>query len=395
MLEVILILFVVFVWFTLAQTPIPRIVFSSGKDPSPNETPQQEKAKAFSCLVELAGTDAQGCEAAAFNIKMRGLISASENQRDVDVQILIADDTDEPEEPRPVLSTTKQYQMEDSPAFCFRAHIGKLPNCVTVLSDWTQIAKIRIDLLRFPRQGTRKLKFITSIISVAGDRELACSQAGIDHENNQVGYIDARENHQRADILTVQLAAAAVFSFAPKSTEAALGVIYDWISAKSKVHTSGSLDKVLKDAFESENAHDQPDIDAVCKEMIESATIIERYEAIELCLCVARGTGNIGPEQTAVLNRLADSLGVDPDKFQAKVQKILPLDIYQNKDVEFILGITPEMNDDQARKQLNKEYRKWNGRVTHPDPDTQAQAKGMLNLIADARTKYTEKTCTT
>ena len=84
---------------------------------------------------------------------------------------------------------------------------------------------------------------------------------------------------------------------------------------------------------------------------------------------------------------------MDRDKFQAKVQKILPLGIYESKDFGFILGMRPDMSADEARRQLNKEYRKWNARVTHADPDTQTQAGQMLALIADARTKYIEQTC--
>jgi hypothetical protein len=400
MLEVILILLVLLVWISLAQISMPRLVISRGKKPAPNTSPEPKKAGPFRCMVELAKTDAQGREADSFEVKIRGLISAPVDQCDVDVQFLIADVADERSEPRPVLSTAKQFQMEDSPAFCFRANIGKLPNSVTCLSSWTQVARIRADLLRFPRKGKRKLKFITSIISTTGDRELACAAAAIDYENDRVGYIDAKENRQRAETLTVQLAAA-VCSSEKKPTEAAVKVVSDWINAKIKASAGADneaqkrseLEQVLKDALQCCDEHNRPNIDAVCKEITEAATIIERYEAIELCLLVARATGNISPEQTTVLGGLADSLGVDRDKFQAKVQKILPLGIYESKDFGFILGMRADMSADEARRQLNKEYRKWNARVTHANPDTQTQASQMLALIADARTKYIEQTC--
>jgi hypothetical protein len=401
MLEVILILLVLLVWFSLAQISLPRLIISRGKRPAPNTATEPKKAGPFRCMVELTKTDAQGRKADSFEVKIRGLISAPVDQCDVDVQFLIADIGHERSEPRPVLSTAKQFQMEDSPAFYFRANIGKLPNNITYLSSWTQIARIRTDLLIFPRKGKRKLKFITSIISNAEDRELACSAVKIDYENGMVGYIDAKENRQRAETLTVQLAAE-VCSWAPqKPTEAAVKVVSDWINAKIKASAGADneakkrseLEQVLKDALQCPKSHGRPHMDAVCKEMAEAATIIERYEAIELCLLVARATGNISPEQTIVLGGLADSLGVDRDKFQAKVQKILPLGIYESKDFGFILGMRPDMSADEARRQLNKEYRKWNARVTHADPDTQTQASQMLALIADARTKYIEQTC--
>jgi hypothetical protein len=43
---------------------------------------------------------------------------------------------------------------------------------------------------------------------------------------------------------------------------------------------------------------------------------------------------------------------------------------------------------------LNKEYSKWNSRVTNADPDIQTQADQMLTLIAEAKSQYTTNTIT-
>ncbi len=396
MLEVILILLVLLVWLGWVQPWIPRCVISRQKRP----TRQSQKASDLHCRVQLTGADDQNNESTAFEVKIRGLISAS-SQKCVDVQVLIADVQDERGEPRPILSTVKQFQMEDSPAFCFRSHIGNLPGHETILSDWTPIAQIRADLLRFPRKGKRKLKFITSIICSADSQELACAVATIDYQNNQVGYIDAKENQQRSEMLIVRLAGALCRS-AGKVDESAVKVVTDWIgtgigasaSKDGEAEKCSELEQSLEDALGTFEAHKRrPDIDAICQEMAEAATIIERYEAMQLCLRVAKAAGSISQKQIVVLSRLANLLVVDPDKFQAMVQKILPLDIYETKDVEFILGITADMTADDARRRLNSEYRKWNARVTHPAPATRAQASQMLTLIAEVRAEYTEQTC--
>jgi len=347
----------------------------------------------------MKGTDDQGGKTAAFEVKIRGLISAS-SQKCVDVQVLIADVQDERGEPRPILSTVKQFQMEDSPAFCFHSRIGNLPSRETILSDWTPIAQIRADLLRFPRKGKRKLKFITSIICSADSQELACAVATIDYQNDQVGYIDAKENQQRSEMLTVRLAGALCRS-AGKVDDSAVKVVTDWIgtgigasaSKDGEAEKRSELEQSLQDALGTFEAHNQPNFDAVCREMAEAATIIERYEAMELCLRVAKAAGSINQKQIVVLSRLANLLRLDPDKFQAMVQKILPLDIYQTKDARFILGITADMTADDARHRLNSEYRKWNARVTHPDPATRAQAGQMLTLIAEVRAGYAQASC--
>ena len=175
MLEVILILLVLLVWLGWVQPWIPRFVINKKNIPDR----QSQKASDLHCRVEMKGTDDQGGKTAAFEVKIRGLISAS-SQKCVDVQVLIADVQDERGEPRPILSTVKQFQMEDSPAFCFHSRIGNLPSRETILSDWTPIAQIRADLLRFPRKGKRKLKFITSILGSADRQQRACAVATID-----------------------------------------------------------------------------------------------------------------------------------------------------------------------------------------------------------------------
>jgi preprotein translocase subunit Sec63 len=63
--------------------------------------------------------------------------------------------------------------------------------------------------------------------------------------------------------------------------------------------------------------------------------------------------------------------------------------MHEVRDMETILGISSDMSKEKVRKHLNKEYSKWNSRVTNADPDIQSQADQMLKLIAEARSQYT------
>jgi len=63
--------------------------------------------------------------------------------------------------------------------------------------------------------------------------------------------------------------------------------------------------------------------------------------------------------------------------------------MHEVRDIETILGISSDMSKEKVRQHLNKEYSKWNSRVTNADPDIQNQADQMLNLIAEARNQYT------
>lgn len=73
------------------------------------------------------------------------------------------------------------------------------------------------------------------------------------------------------------------------------------------------------------------------------------------------------------------------DRFRLMVEKIVPANMHQTEDVEVILGVTSDMSKEQTRQHLNKEYRKWNARVTNSNPEIQNQADYMLNFIAEVR----------
>jgi hypothetical protein len=394
MLEVILVLIVLLMIFSVTYPVLGRWAVRIQRTP----TSKVDSSNSFHCMVELIGTNSPDSTETAFEVKMRGCVSAPSDMCDADVQVLIADVQDGPNNAKPVLCTAKQWQMEDSPAFCFKSHIGRLPHRKTHLSTWVQIAGIRADLLRFPRKGTRRLKFITSIISQAGGGALACAAATIDYENHKSGYIDAKENHQRAEALSMQLAAA-LCSSNGQLNKAGIEVIDEWISCRveasvnkeSKAQTRSRLNRSLEDALGFCRKGEQVDIESICGQMTETATIVQRYDVMELCLWVVRAAGTVASNQTTLLSRMADMLEVDADKFRAMVQKILPVSSYEAKDMEFILGITADMSAEEARRQLNSEYRKWNARVTHPDTATRQQAGRMLALIADVRREYVEQ----
>jgi len=395
MLEVILVLIVLLMIFSVTYPGTGRWAVRIQRTP----TSKVDSSNSFHCRVELIGTNSPDSTETAFEVKMRGCVSAPSDMCDADVQLLIADVQDGPNNAKPVLCTAKQWQMEDSPAFCFKSHIGKLPHRQTHLSTWVPVAEIRTDLLKFPRKGTRRLKFITSIISQAGGDELACTTATIDYENQESGYIDARENHQQAETLSVQLAEALCCS-SGQLNKAGIKVIDEWISSRvetsvnkeSKAQTRSRFKRSLEDAIGLCRKGGEFDIESICGQITEKATIIERYDAMELCLRVVKTGGSIDGKQTAVLSQMAGLLEVDADKFRAMVQKILPVSMYEARDMEFILGVTTDMSDEEARQQLNNEYRKWNARVTHPNTDTRAQASQMLALIADVRRNYVEQT---
>ena len=87
---------------------------------------------------------------------------------------------------------------------------------------------------------------------------------------------------------------------------------------------------------------------------------------------------------------MANWLEIDSDKFRTMMEKIIPIEMLEVKDVESILGVTSDMDEERTRAHLNKEYVKWNARVTNTNPEIQSQADQMLKFIAEARTQYVQ-----
>ncbi|RKY09199.1 MAG: hypothetical protein DRP66_02775 [Planctomycetota bacterium] len=362
MAECILISTILFAWLMFGRTilkpnsPVINFLRTLGRHRKTalgldNCTPLPHRPDtAFACKVQLdfESSDTGG----AFAVMIRGAVPVPAAMHEIDVQILIADVTDGGNSPQPVLCTAKQWQLDESRVFCYRACSGKIPSTDFVISDWLGVTTIPTDVLEFPAKGDRTLQFVATLISRGTSNELASASVRLDYQNDKLGYADAGKNAERTQILTRQLAAA-----------------------------------VCTDRNDR-----QPDIDAICSEMASIATIVEIYDAIELCLKTVAEAGTTRRHQTELISRIADALAVDEKRLRALSQKILPHDAPEERDLEFIFGITADMTPQEERNRLRDEYQKWNARVNHPDDDVQAQADQMLALIAEATDSLLQKT---
>ena len=108
----------------------------------------------------------------------------------------------------------------------------------------------------------------------------------------------------------------------------------------------------------------------------------DRYDILELCLKVASADGTAKGVEMDLVSSLADSLGVDRDRFRTMTDKIVPVSIHETEDVNKLLGIDPEWSVDQKKKHLRQENRKWRALATHADQDKKEQARQMQELIA-------------
>lgn len=400
MAEFILVSIVLLVWIIFALT-IWRRKSTSGNTavikqtarayqytkPETRQPETTEKTNPFSSQVTIVNDDSNGENKPAFSVMVQGQITVPEPMYETEIQVLMADITQGQDKAEPILCTQKEWQMDGTSAFCFRAYNGKIPQIKTDLTGWVPVAAITIETLNFPRKGNRKLKFVTSLISKNTYEELACATTIMEYSNEKLGYIDVKDNANKTEILTLQLAIA-VSGFAGLLETAGIETLREWIEFKKQHRTNieaQKLENLLNQTIQNYENNQNPPHQQICAELMENATIVDIYDAMDLCLRIISAGGTAQPQQTELISQIANSLEVDEAKFRAMTQKILPIHIHQHHDLEFIFGITAEMTSDHRRQRLNAEYQKWNARVTHPDREIQTQADQMLTLIAEAR----------
>ncbi len=346
----------------------------------------------LNCRVRLTGKEMDNPASAVFEVEICGSVYTPDDKHETTLEVTIADVTDAAPAPSSVQAKVKQWQMPDSTIFRYNADLGKLSGQATTLSNWTPVARLRVDWLLFPRKGKRDLKFRTSISSRSTGQEFACAECTFAYENTDPGYVDLEENRLRTRTLAVALAFT-VSASDNKLFNCEVELIKNW--ARSNVHLSQAsgrtrrkLEKALNKTVAFFRDGNRLNTCQICTEIVEIAPIADRHGILDLCLHVAQAKGSVAPEELAILADLAAWLEVDIDAFRNKMERILPVNMHQIKDAETVLGVTSDMSKDSARQHLNKEYSKWNARVTNSDPQIQAQADQMLSLIAEARHQY-------
>ncbi len=345
----------------------------------------------LNCMVQLTKKEQGDCVVDAFTVQIGGTIHTPSDMHYTTLQILLTDVTDEVGGAKPVHSRLKQWQSQDSQTFCYSADLGRVPKQVTTLSDWTSVARLHIDWLMFPRKGKRNVQCTTSILSRQNGREITSATCNFNYDNPEYGYIDLQQNVQRTKNLAVALAFA-VSAADRKLYDCEIEIIKNW--ARNNLDYSQAsdkdrrkLEKALNKTVAFFSNGNQLDAYKICREIVEIVPLAQRYDILDLCLHVVQANGVAAAEEMALIKNFAEWLEVDTNRFRGMVEKILPVGMHEATDQEVILGVSADMSKEKTRRQLNKEYNKWNSRVTNPDPKIQHQADQMLKLIVEARVR--------
>lgn len=325
-------------------------------------------------------------------VEICGTIQAPAEGCDADLHVVLADVTDDANQPMPVLNRPKQGPLNGSSYFAHQADMGKLCNQTTILEDWTTVAKIAPEWFVVPRRGQRKLAYNIAIVARATHDRLASTTYVGTYENIESGYLDIEEDIQRTKTLAVGLAFS-VGAANGQLMDPEVSVINAWVrtnfgSDDASDDARQELHRALQKTAAFFRRGGSLNIKEICQEVVEIAPLVGRLEILDLCLRVAAAKGKVSTAELTLLKDISSRLEIDRARLRVMVEKILPLEMHQTQDTEMILGVTSEMDKNTARHQLNREYAKWSSRVISSDPSIRRQADQMLKLIADTRTQY-------
>ncbi len=328
----------------------------------------------------------------AFAVEICGTINTPNDRHKALLKVGILDITDGLQKEKAVQAKVRQWQKGDSQNINVISELGTLPNKVTVLSDWTSVAKLRLDWILLPRIGKRVLKFNISILSAENNKELACAECIYEHENLYFGYMDLQENLKRSKTLAVTLAFSTVAGDG-NLNDNEVEFIKNW--ARENINTPQTTDS---DREKLEKALDETasffkdgnllNTYEICTEIVEIVPVAQRYDILEFCLNTVKISHTVSEQELKAVRDIVSWLELDRNKFRLMMEKIIPLDMHETIDMESLLGVTSDMSEEKARAHLNREYAKWNSRVTNSDPKIQSQADQMLKIIAEARSQF-------
>lgn len=363
---------------------------SSGKD-AVNEPRPAASTISFQTYVSTEMKDYDKIKLKVFTVEMQGQINAPMDNCPVLKTITLFDITNGRDDQKPVLCSLDNLQYQDTTAF-YSSTMDILPYMMSLLSEWQPLLSIPVETLTFPVRGKRVLLFTVSMTALNG-AVLVSAQSEVIFVNNQPGYLDNMKSRLRTAELAVKLAvsvSAADGNFA--GTEGR--VVKDWIQKRiassvesQKQEVKQKLNNAVELAMMASGSAVPEDIIHLCNDLIEmnpipAASMGDKYDILELCLKVASADGTAMDIELNLVYSLAESLGVDRDRFRTMIDKILPVSIHETEDVNTILGIKQSWTVEQKRKHLRQGNRKWRALATHSNPEIQAQARQMQELIA-------------
>ena len=304
-----------------------------------------------------------------------------------------------------IISTLEDFTAPNSRLFEHAQDLGNMEG--KYWPNWAQIAVLIPDTLIGPYKGNRKLQlqaWLWFSDSLSNFWSGESNEGGInlfEHEFEiylpNSGYLELDSERLEVQKASVELAVS--IAFADGSLDDSEGnTIKKWIKEivdsalpAQKDKTKESLNASLEKSFNQAQVKEL-NTQIICKRIENVGSKVDKYDLLELCLDVMAADGEADKEKLKQINEISKMIGIDYDEVtKMKDQRLIKLDPSSSSSVgiEEKLGIDPEWDEGKIKKHIISEYSKWNGRLnTLPEGPQRDNAQSMLDLLAEARKKY-------
>ena len=341
------------------------------------------------------------------HIQVKGLIPYAEQySADLSINTYLEDvtgDLDNKQDKYFVFSLMENFQRSGSMAFEFKNKQSNV-SYGTYFPDWSTIAVVPFKILVPPKKGKRKIKPLIVIENENSGIEIwnSISKAGFNrsfsYENLSSGYLDFDENREKSYNLSIKLAVSV--SMADGSLDETEGlVIKKWmkktVDSFQDEDTRTSIKNLLNNSFKeshSDAKNGKLFLSEIVNELNDAGDERNKYEAIELCYDVMTADGKAEQGEIDMIDSIIKSLGLDSKEIsniRDTKMKDLDQDNLKSSKIEDLLNIDTSQSKEKIRKDLTKEFSKWNSRLNSlEEGKDRDNAQKMIDLISEARKKY-------
>ena len=207
--------------------------------------------------------------------------------------------------------------------------------------------------------------------------------------------MDEIKNENKVKPLIVEIAVAMAMS--DGSLDKSEGnIIKQWIKKElsliNDAKRKAKLKTILNDSLETsyKKISEGKSFKNAIKKLNENASKILKYQVIELCLDILSADGVAEEGELELLKDLSFNLGLDYEEVQKMKEKtLLEIESSESASDESIIGLNESLSKEDKLKFINKEYKKWNGRLNSLSTgDKRDNAQRMLDVLSRLRRKY-------
>jgi tellurite resistance protein len=340
-----------------------------------------------------------------WKVEVRGLFRIA-SARNLGLVISLLD-VSESGNAHPILSAFEAQQESETRAFQIYNRFGVIQPGQGFL-HWQQVGVIPKDSLMFPFSGDREISILARLVDLdeppqiehgfCDPDQIGVLQQLVHKEVHCVekGFVEKSDEELGIAAASVRLGLSVAYSdgkFDPIEGK----LIKQWAAkfvnevpkGQGRDHARAYINDAIRYGNEdakSKNLSISNQVDVLNK----LADRPEKYAAIELCLDVMAADGTANQEELKMVNKLCESLGLDPDRFsEMRDYRMIGIESasIDGANIWEILGIDVAASVESKRDKLKVLYRRWNSRAESLEDATEREkAHEMLDLVAQART---------